>query len=408
MPRMICPWLLFFVVGLPGPQTLPGFPSYVGVPPGVHFLNDGNLEVVDYKTQEFPASGNTTVTVSGKYYFNYINADASLAGDWSNPVPVFTAIKNRLLASGWTQEVTLGRSEAVFRFTRAPVSAWAHVAVNDETTSWIRIVETAAQTTTLALPAPAATPEDVAARADFPYLAHYPGTSLVDEQTQDTPLDVSASADPDPVLVGAGHVTKYYARPDALSPEQFLAVYTAALTQAGWTVVARRGALIAHYVKGTRDIWAMLTPGEQLAFSVADVGRSLAPDALKKALDAGCHVPIYGITFDFNKATLRADAEPTLTRVLGVLTQYPDLTIELQGHTDNVGARSSNQTLSEQRAAAVRTWLVGRGIPAARLTSRGYADTVPVAPNSTVEGRARNRRVELARPGCQPAFGERR
>ena len=72
--------------------------------------------------------------------------------------------------------------------------------------------------------------------------------------------------------------------------------------------------------------------------------------------------------------------------------------LEIQGHTDNTGARPHNQTLSEDRALSVKAWLVAHGIAGGQLTAKGYADTKPVAPNSTPQGRALNRRVELARP----------
>jgi outer membrane protein OmpA-like peptidoglycan-associated protein len=112
-------------------------------------------------------------------------------------------------------------------------------------------------------------------------------------------------------------------------------------------------------------------------------------------------VPLYGITFDFNKATLRADSEGSLQRILTVLQGDAALALEVQGHTDNVGGDDYNLKLSQERADAVKTWLVGHGVPATRITTRGYGRQQPVATNDTDEGRARNRRVELARAGCK-------
>ena len=74
----------------------------------------------------------------------------------------------------------------------------------------------------------------------------------------------------------------------------------------------------------------------------------------------------------------------------------------VEGHTDNVGGGDYNQKLSDARAASVRNWLVPHGIEAARLTSKGYGKSSPVADNSSDLGRARNRRVELAKLGCRP------
>jgi OOP family OmpA-OmpF porin len=81
-----------------------------------------------------------------------------------------------------------------------------------------------------------------------------------------------------------------------------------------------------------------------------------------------------------------------------VLRQHPDWVLAIEGHTDSIGGAASNQVLSERRVAAVREALVRRyGVPPARLVARGFGLTRPIAPNATLEGRARNRRVELAR-----------
>ena len=90
-----------------------------------------------------------------------------------------------------------------------------------------------------------------------------------------------------------------------------------------------------------------------------------------------------------------------LTRAATVLKAKPALTVEVQGHTDNVGGDDYNQKLSEARAASVRQWLAGHGIEAARLSSKGYGKLQPVADNATEFGRAQNRRVELVRAGCR-------
>jgi OOP family OmpA-OmpF porin len=81
-----------------------------------------------------------------------------------------------------------------------------------------------------------------------------------------------------------------------------------------------------------------------------------------------------------------------------MLTDHADLKLVIEGHTDNVGAAAANQALSEKRAAAVRRALVETyGVAADRLTTKGFGATKPVAPNTTVEGRQNNRRVELVK-----------
>jgi len=83
--------------------------------------------------------------------------------------------------------------------------------------------------------------------------------------------------------------------------------------------------------------------------------------------------------------------------VLALLQGQPDWKLRIEGHTDSTGTREGNQALSQQRAAAVVAWLVKNGVAVSRLAAVGLGDTKPVADNKTEEGRARNRRVELAK-----------
>jgi len=101
------------------------------------------------------------------------------------------------------------------------------------------------------------------------------------------------------------------------------------------------------------------------------------------------------ITFAVNKYDLHASAQKTLADVAGVLTQYPDTTITVAGHTDSTGSQQYNQTLSQRRAQSVTNVLQGHGVAAARINTVGYGPSQPIADNNTVEGRAKNRRVEI-------------
>ena len=115
------------------------------------------------------------------------------------------------------------------------------------------------------------------------------------------------------------------------------------------------------------------------------------------ALQETGRIAVYGINFDFGKATIRPDSDAVLHDVLALLTADAALRLGIEGHTDNVGQPGSNQKLSTDRAASVKLWLVANGIDAARLVTAGYGDTRPVADNHTDDGRAKNRRVELVR-----------
>ncbi len=104
-----------------------------------------------------------------------------------------------------------------------------------------------------------------------------------------------------------------------------------------------------------------------------------------------------GVNFESNSATLTAASRAILDRVAEALLAWPEVRAEVGGHTDSSGSEAYNQRLSERRAQAVREYLISRGIPADRLTARGYGESRPIADNGTESGRAKNRRVELRR-----------
>jgi outer membrane protein OmpA-like peptidoglycan-associated protein len=101
------------------------------------------------------------------------------------------------------------------------------------------------------------------------------------------------------------------------------------------------------------------------------------------------------ILFGVNESNLSTEAQGNLDKLIVVLQKYPDTNIEGQGHTDNSGSASYNQTLSERRAAAVSNYLSHNGIAASRLTVKGFGETAPKYDNSTANGQAQNRRVEF-------------
>jgi OOP family OmpA-OmpF porin len=117
---------------------------------------------------------------------------------------------------------------------------------------------------------------------------------------------------------------------------------------------------------------------------------------MQKSISTSGKVALYGIYFDFNKADIKAESAPTLTEMATLLKNEPNLKVLVVGHTDNVGTFEFNEDLSKRRARAVVEELAAHyGIDAARLTPLGASFMAPVTTNSTEEGRALNRRVEL-------------
>ena len=106
-------------------------------------------------------------------------------------------------------------------------------------------------------------------------------------------------------------------------------------------------------------------------------------------------VRLEGANFATNSAKLLKTADVKLNEVVNAAKQYAEVKLEVSGHTDNRGKKALNQKLSENRAAAVKAWLVKHGVAADRISTAGYADTQPIADNKTKAGRAANRRVEV-------------
>jgi outer membrane protein OmpA-like peptidoglycan-associated protein len=113
----------------------------------------------------------------------------------------------------------------------------------------------------------------------------------------------------------------------------------------------------------------------------------------------GLIVNVSDVLFDTGRHTLKPGAREKLARVAGILLAYPDLTLEVDGHTDNVGDENNNQELSERRAESVRAFLVQQGIPGSAVVAVGYGESQPVVSNGTAAGRQQNRRVELVVAG---------
>jgi len=113
----------------------------------------------------------------------------------------------------------------------------------------------------------------------------------------------------------------------------------------------------------------------------------------------GLIVNMSDVLFDTGRFTLRPAAREKLAKISGILLAYPGLKLQVEGHTDSVGSEEFNQRLSEQRAGAVRDYLVEQAVSSDSITVRGFGKTRPVASNDTPEGRQQNRRVEIVVTG---------
>jgi OOP family OmpA-OmpF porin len=188
--------------------------------------------------------------------------------------------------------------------------------------------------------------------------------------------------------------------------------YTALLAAKGGRKLAEQLDAGGGFTTGTmpigngRTLWLEVdvnNGGDTYALTIveeADMKQEVELTAgdLAEALKSTGTIALHNILFDTGKATITPASAPAIAVIGELLKNEPALTIEIQGHTDNVGASAANLKLSQDRAAAVKAYVVQTlGLPAARMTTAGFGDTKPVGDNKTEAGRAENRRVELVK-----------
>jgi outer membrane protein OmpA-like peptidoglycan-associated protein len=210
-----------------------------------------------------------------------------------------------------------------------------------------------------------------------------------------------------------GHKWIYYYRFDTstgapASPLQIKRNYQNAALKVGGKVLYDEAPNSAYnrttllIAKNGQETWVEFNSGGGLSYYLTIVERQAMQqdvianaEALKNGLAETGHVEIQGIFFDFNKSEIKPESQAALQEVVKLLQGSPGLRVWVVGHTDNAGTPEFNVTLSNARAAAVVKALAAAGIDPKRLTPHGDGPFAPVATNTTDEGRAKNRRVEL-------------
>jgi OmpA-OmpF porin, OOP family len=160
--------------------------------------------------------------------------------------------------------------------------------------------------------------------------------------------------------------------------------------------------LTMKFARGEKETWVFLQAAEsdgnyQLMISEREaMQQDIGVNELVDKLSKDGFITLY-VTFDTAKSTIKTESAKTLDTAAAALKSAGETKVEVGGHTDNVGTPEANLRLSQERAQAVMAALVQRGVPAARLTAKGYGQTSPIADNRTEDGRAKNRRVELVK-----------
>jgi outer membrane protein OmpA-like peptidoglycan-associated protein len=159
--------------------------------------------------------------------------------------------------------------------------------------------------------------------------------------------------------------------------------------------------LIGKVVKDKNEMWVEVVTlgGDDYCLTVIlkeAMKQDVTASSILEALNKDGRIALY-INFDTGKSTIKSESKSIITQIVEMLKSNPDLSLSIEGHTDNVGNAKSNQKLSEERAKAVVDAIVAQGIDAKRLSNIGYGRDKPIGDNNTEEGKAKNRRVELAK-----------
>lgn len=271
---------------------------------------------------------------------------------------------------------------------------------------------------TLAVCARAADPADAENVKDHPDVPRFPGFHIHSGNAKDFEEFVFGTKGFDAGRDGKGErragkfLELHYAINDDVRPPsavELIRNYDNAFKKAGGKLVFREaaagsdGAVFRVGLPGGGERWVQLeygSSGRNYALFIVDVAAmeqklEMTAGDLSAALKKDGFVALHGILFDTGKATLKAESAAQLDEIAGLLKSDAGLKLAVEGHTDNVGDKKANLALSRQRAAAIVTYLGGKGVAAARLQAEGKGDTAPVADNRTEDGRAKNRRVEL-------------
>jgi outer membrane protein OmpA-like peptidoglycan-associated protein len=175
--------------------------------------------------------------------------------------------------------------------------------------------------------------------------------------------------------------------------------FSNAIKKIGGKALEQAGNRVYLNIKqGNKETWAEVFAGDYdydlTIVEKGEVEQEITANAILKELNETGKAILY-INFDSGKSTIKKESIPIVEQIIEMMNQAKDIKLSVEGHTDSDGSNESNLKLSEARAKAVMEAIVKGGIDTSRLSSAGFGEEKPIADNSTAEGKAKNRRVEL-------------
>lgn len=241
--------------------------------------------------------------------------------------------------------------------------------------------------------------QDMEGAKDHPLFNRMTGFTITDYSFEEFGSAEFYDENDNSVIVEGEKTYIYYESEDLVAPLKIIRNYANAARQIGGKAVEYTGNRVdINIKKDGKEIWAEVYAGDYyytlMVVEKADVRQEISANDLLKALNSTGKAIVY-INFNSGESKILEESKPIVDQILQLLKENPEIKLSIEGHTDSQGDHAANQSLSENRARAVVDAIVAGGISQERLISKGFGEDKPIADNTTEEGRAKNRRVEL-------------
>jgi outer membrane protein OmpA-like peptidoglycan-associated protein len=242
-------------------------------------------------------------------------------------------------------------------------------------------------------------PQDIEGSKDHPMFNRLSGFYITDYAVEEFGSHLFYDENDNEVTVEGIKTFISYQSENEVGALKIIRNFSNAIKKIGGTAYEQYENRVYLYIKqGNKETWAEVFAGDYdydlTIVEKGEVEQEVTANAILKELNETGKAILY-INFDSGKATIKKESMPIVEQIIEMMKQAKDIKLSVEGHTDSDGSNESNQKLSEARTKAVVDAIVKGGIDAARLSSAGFGEEKPIADNSTAEGKAKNRRVEL-------------
>jgi OmpA-OmpF porin, OOP family len=241
--------------------------------------------------------------------------------------------------------------------------------------------------------------QDIEGSKDHPMFNRLSGFYITDYSAEDFGSHLFYDENDNEVEVEGKKTFIKYESENEVGALKIIRNFSNAIKKIGGKALESSGNRVYLNIKqGNKETWAEVFAGDYdydlTIVEKGEVEQEVTANAILKELNETGKAILY-INFDSGKSTIKKESMPVVEQIIEMMKLAPDIKISVEGHTDSDGSNESNLKLSEARAKAVVEAITKGGIDAARLSSAGFGEEKPIADNSTAEGKAKNRRVEL-------------